>query len=148
VGKYLGKSHTGEGGFERSRSDDSVSSSCARGWASWNPGDPFESRRTDRSTERGERVRQPQRVDEAVEERRWISASPTLAGVRFDPPLTLLNPESLEKRSHVLHQHQQLERVGGRLLEAVLHVPRLRRVVLRMDEQNTGADRIRGLHAP
>jgi hypothetical protein len=53
----------------------------------------------------------------------------------------------LKERSHVLHQHHQVERIGGRLLEVVLHVPGLRGLVLGVNEQDSRADRVRRIYA-
>ena len=51
-----------------------------------------------------------------------------LVGVR------LLDSVSLQEGPNVRHQHQQVERVRGRLLELVFHVPVLCRFVLGVNE--------------
>src|SRR5581483_223379 len=55
---------------------------------------------------------------------------------------------SPEKRPHVLQQHEQLERVCGRLLEVELHVPTLRGLVLGVHKEHARSDRLRCLGAP
>lgn len=90
----------------------------------------------------GELVGQrPRRDGEHVHARAHRRERDRLCGARA--PLAA-NSLSLQERPDVLQQHEEMERVGRRLLEAELHVPLLRRFVLRMHEEHTSADRFRG----
>ena len=56
---------------------------------------------------------------------------------------SLSDPLSLQEGPDVLQKHEEMKRVTRRLLEAELHVPLLRCLVLRMDEEHTSADLFR-----
>jgi hypothetical protein len=55
---------------------------------------------------------------------------------------------TLQKRSDVLQQHEQVERVGRGGLEVVLHVPPFCGVVLGVHKQHARPDRLRRFRAP
>ena len=57
------------------------------------------------------------------------------------------DPVSLQERPHVFQKHEQVERVGRRFLKAEPRVPRLRSLVLCMDEEQSRPDRVGCLDA-
>ena len=65
------------------------------------------------------------------------------------PVDTPLNREVvIDERANILHEHHQVEGIGGRLLEPVLQIPSLRALVLCMHEKDSNSDRVGRLDRP